>query len=167
MIAVPLTRGFQAVIDECDAERVALKKWSASGPIGQIRPQHYWRENGRVRGIGLGRYIMGNPTDLVVDHIDHDTLNNTRRNLRVCTEAQNLRNRKMYRNNKTGFKGVFLDGGIKRPFLVRIGFQNESIYVGSFATAEEAALVYDSEARRLHGEFASLNFPATPVEQAA
>lgn len=166
MTIVPLSRGYEAVIDECDADRVLAKKWSASGIPGLIRAQHYWRENGARFAIGMGPFIMEPPAGLVVDHIDHNPLNNRRGNLRVCTAKQNLQHRQKYKNNTSGFIGVSITPRHK-AYFVRIRFDGLLIHVGHFADPIEAARAYDAAAVKYFGEFAVLNFPATPLARAA
>jgi hypothetical protein len=70
--------------------------------------------NGRLlknegsKSVKLHRWILECPKGLVVDHINHDTLDNTRENLRILARAQNQQNRKgAMKNNKTsGIRGV-------------------------------------------------------------
>lgn len=64
---------------------------------------------GRTHGkfIHLHRWITDAPTELVVDHINHNTLDNTDPNLRVCSRSENQFNRSgPTRRNKSGERGV-------------------------------------------------------------
>lgn len=100
--------------------------------------------------------------DEIVDHIDGDGLNNRRSNLRVCTVAENNRNQvNARRKSNKKYRGVYLyKAKFKRhPWEARIGFENRVRSLGYYATPLEAALVYDEAAKRLHGAFATLNFP--------
>ena len=73
------------------------------------------------------------------DHKDHDTLNNQRYNLRNCTNAQNMMNRKgVNSNNKTGVLGVSFDG---YAYRVRIYKEKREIYLGYFFSLDEAIKV--------------------------
>lgn len=91
-----------------------------------------------------------------VDHINGDPLDNRRENLRVCTQAENTRNRKRHHNSKTGFKGVYISGS---RFYYLITHNKKQTWKFGFSDAASAARAYDKAARELHGEFARLNFP--------
>ena len=87
----------------------------------------FWENNKRVR---LHRWLMECPSDKIVDHINHDTLDNRKCNLRICTHFGNMQNR---RDNKTGKAGVYYS---KRDnvFVARIGTK----FIGQSKSLEEA-----------------------------
>ena len=90
-----------------------------------------------------------------LDHINGDPLDNRIGNLRLCTHMQNQHNRKISKNNKTGFKGVIL-----RPcgkFEARITVAGKVKYLGRFITATEAAEAYDRVCVNEFGVFARPN----------
>lgn len=93
-----------------------------------------------------------------VDHINGNTLDNRRSNLRICTKAQNCKNRGLSKNktSKVNFKGVTYYKSNKK-YIARITNNENKIYLGSFNTAEEAAKAYNEAAIKYHGEFARLN----------
>lgn len=94
------------------------------------------------------------PSDVVIDHIDGDSLNNGVENLRAVPIYINLRNSKRYRNNKTGFCGVSYskDTGkyMARAYAENGDGKTTRVYLGLYSTAEAAndALV---EYRAKHG----------------
>ena len=114
----------------------------------------------------LHRVIMGAERGQVVDHIDGNPLNNTRANLRICTQQQNSANSKLYKNNKTGYKGVHLQSkpyNPDKPYIAKIEAHGKKHYLGQFSTAEEGGIAYDTAALHHFGEFACLNFPEAPT----
>ncbi len=150
---IPLTQGKFAVIDEADYELVSGHKWFAHKP--HQRPSWYAnaniRRDGRWGIIRMHRVIMDAPAGMEVDHRDGDGLNNTRANLRLATKSQNMANRGAPRANKTGLKGAFPCG---KGWMSRIRHQGKQIYIGFYATPEEAHAAYAAKAREIHGEFA-------------
>jgi hypothetical protein len=148
---VPLSQGYQAVIDEEDAERVLPFNWAVS-----VRPEKEWTPyaSGRVEGrrVLLHRFLMDAPPGIAVDHVDGNGLNNRRVNLRYATQSQNLANRRTDGNKTSPYRGV---RKVKKPWYARIG----RAHIGAYETEEEAARAYDAKARELFGEFARLNFP--------
>lgn len=93
------TTSAYTVIDKEDAERVLARRWSFEKYKGYVR-SHL---NGSQ--IKLHNFIM---QEIGLDHIDQDKLNNRKRNLRVATQSENNHNRPLFRNNKSGIKGVCL-----------------------------------------------------------
>lgn len=97
-----------------------------------------------------------------VDHIDRNMLNNTEKNLRPSGRVGNAINRGLFRNNKTGYRGVMvghprLDNKIVYNAFIR--HSGKQFHLGTFDSAVEAALARDKVAIEVHGEFAVLNFP--------
>src|SRR5690606_19356654 len=91
-----------------------------------------------------------------VDHIDGNSLNNSKANLRVCNHSQNQANARLRTDNTSGYKGVsFLASN--NVWVASIKIRGKQTYIGRFNTPETAALAYNEAAIRLHGEFARLN----------
>jgi hypothetical protein len=105
----------------------------------------------------LGRPLV---TGEVVDHINHDKLDNRRKNLRLATVAMNGGNMKMPSHNTSGFKGVQYkpEACKSRPYLAAIKVDQKNIFIGFFLTAEECAYVYDQVALQMFGDYAHTNF---------
>lgn len=122
----------------------------------------YARDRISGRDVVFARLIMTPRRDQIVDHINGDTLDNRRCNLRVCTAEQNSRNVKA-RAGTSRFKGVCLDVS---GWHAQIRQGCKTTHLGFFKTEEEAARAYDAAARSRHGDFASLNFPV-PGEASA
>jgi len=155
-------RKYQFQIDEEDLPKIQgynLNIFLAGRPSGVKR----WRVQavrylGKkvVESISLSRLIMRlNKEDKrVIDHINHDGLDNRKGNLRICSRQQNNQNSRKGSNNTSGYKGVCK---IKDSYRAEIGFNNKHIYIGKFRLPEEAALAYNKKAIELHGGFAVLN----------
>jgi hypothetical protein len=135
----------ETIIDAEDYEKCKLYKWCIAG--GYV----YNNKAGK-----MSVFILGVKTNSVVvgDHIDGNTLNNRKNNLQVITNQQNIIKRKKNLNNKTGYRGVFIEG---KGWISKIGFNGKKYYLGRFSNIEEAAQAYNEKAKELFGRFAVLN----------
>ncbi|MGU3661083.1 HNH endonuclease [Methylobacterium fujisawaense] len=141
------------VVDEGDASLVAGLSWHRTGTKGG---KVYAQTKVKGKRVLLHRLLLNAPADLEVDHRDGDTRNNRRSNLRIATHAQNMANRRMLRNNTSGFRGVSFRVG--RGWCAEIYANGVRKHLGYFREAVIAARAYDVAASSLHGEFAALNF---------
>jgi hypothetical protein len=92
----------------------------------------------RSKKIRLHRWITNAPDGMVVDHRNHDTLDNTDSNLRVCTQLENQQNRQgPTRSGKSGIRGVTWHK-YRNKWQAAIRINNISIHVGSFADIRDA-----------------------------
>lgn len=155
MATVQLTQGKVALIDDADLELVSQYKWFHARS-GTGYAQNSTRENGRTRSIQMHRLIMSPAAGMFVDHINGDTLDNRRSNLRVCTRTENARNRRG--TNKHGFKGVYKVDGKFQATIYKDG-HNKSL--GYYATVEAAARAYNQAAIEYFGDFARTNLIGT------
>lgn len=156
MKKIRLTQNRFALVDDDDFERVNALRWLAAFAHG-----HWYaarEHNGTT--LSMHRFILGITSRKIwVDHRDNDGLNNQRNNLRACTPRQNCRNRKINKNNSSGFKGVTIDRYKSSVYYVAticVNYRNR--FIGQFKTAREAAKAYDREAIKLHGDFRRTNF---------
>lgn len=155
MKALPLTGGLVAWVDDADYERCARWKWTLD-KNGYVVRKAGGRKN--PRKVMLHRFIVNAPQGYDVDHADHDLLNNTRANLRVCTRSQNSMNRGPKPGSLSRFKGVSLDRR-NNAWVARITVRGRRYELGRHQSEVAAALAYDQAAYHHFGEFAYLNFP--------
>jgi hypothetical protein len=149
---IPLTKGKFAIVDAEDYEWLSRYKWHA---MGGSNPYACRKKNGRT--ILMHRMILKPPPGMVVDHINGNGLDNRKCNLRICTHAQNMRNRPAVGGTST-FKGVRWDTK-SHKWLATICLNYRCICIGYFDDEIEAARAYDRKAAELFGPFAYLNFP--------
>ena len=151
---IPLTRGQNALVDTEDFERISEFNWIAlwDNTTGKFRA------NRTSRHIPMEREVLRASKDEEIDHINLDSLDNRKKNLRKSTRSQNNMNRRKPANNKSGFKGVFWDTGNNRWRSV-IYVNKKRYHLGFYKDLKDAAKAYDKAAKVRHGEFAHLNFP--------
>ena len=157
---IPLTKDKFAIIDDEDAERVLAFKWSyCPAGTGYATRNAYLgggRKNPIRKTIALHRFIMNAPKGLSVDHINGDSLDCQKSNLRVCTHAENTRNKRKHIPSASGYKGAYFDKRCNL-FQALIRLDGKSKSLGYYKTAKEAAKAYNNAAYEAWGQYAHLN----------
>lgn len=148
-----------AQVDDKDYELLSKYDWKLRNKNRNGIIYTYAARIEKGEYILMHREIMGFPKDMLIDHIDHNGLNNTRANLRKATVSQNQRNRRVHINNSCGYKGVYWRKD-RSVWISRIYVDKKKIHLGSYPELIDAAKAYDSGAIKYFGEFAWLNFPA-------
>ena len=108
---IPTSRGVFVTVDDDDYALVANLSWTVLGrPDRPEGVRHYFRSaDGSPASISMHRLIAGARPDQLVDHINGDVFDNRRANLRLCTNAENLRNRKPHKRKD----GIALPKGVR------------------------------------------------------
>lgn len=160
-IVIPVQGGRTAIVDAIDSDLVDCKWW--------INANNYGRIGGAIKKTKLAagkwtnelmhRIVMRRilERDLLkseeVDHINGNTLDNRRDNLRVANRSQNMRNRGKPTSNTTGYKGVYKRSDVGR-WIAAIKVNGKQIHLGYFDTAEDAYDAYLKASVIHHGQFA-------------
>lgn len=155
---IPLTQGQVAFVDPDDYKRIAAHKWCAqwnrkTNSFIAVRADN---SSGKRSTLLMHRSVLDAPHGQFVDHISHDTLDNRRSNLRLCSNSQNSRNQLLRSSNSSWFKGVHWLRQ-NRCWRASITVDRKTIHLGCFASADAAAEAYDVAAVRYFGEFALTN----------
>lgn len=158
---IPLTKGYFAIVDDDDYEKLNCHKWYAKS-ISNSRIVYASRDIGSIHEM-MHRVIMGNPEGVSIDHINGDSLDNRKSNLRMCTHKQNLSNHKISSKNTSGYMGVRWSKHA-RKWSATIKHNYKTIHLGYFFDIIDAAKARDAAALKYHGEFASLNFPDNDID---
>lgn len=149
---IPLHEGIFVIVDEHNYLWLMKWKWSiAEGRNTCYAYRSIQGADGRRRPLSMHRLIMGCPTGLEVDHRNGQGLDNRRSNLRNATPQQQRQNMGLYSRNNTGFAGVQKDRQGK--FRARIRVNKREIWLGRYATIEEAAAVRAQAERHFRGDW--------------
>lgn len=149
-----------AIVDECDFEFLSQWSWHSTQPGGSKDPTYAARwviVNGKQKRVYMHKQLLGAIDGFVIDHINRNSLDNRKANLRHCTNNQNSLNRPPIPRAIVPYRGVqkLNRGG----WQAKIRHSGKKHCLGSYSTPEEAARVYDAAALAHHGVFAVLNFP--------
>jgi hypothetical protein len=120
----------------------------------KLRTDTGWT-TGRLHRILLAPEEPG----IEVDHINGNTLDNRRSNLRLATRPENQRNRGEIRSNTSGHRGVYWDKRLQR-WRVRLKVNGKNIHVGLFDDFAEACAARVAAEKLYHGAFAYSARPA-------
>lgn len=152
MKEIPLTQGKVALVDDEDYEELMKYKWHYDHNIytGMSYAVGYIGNNKKIR---MHRFIMKSPDNTVCDHINRNTLDNRKENLRNVTISQNAMNRKATSRNKLGLKNISFRKENSK-FRVQIEMNGKIVFYNQYETLEEAIQARDEALKKYHGEFA-------------
>jgi len=155
MKEIGLTRGLVSIVDDDIYEELSKHKWHALKiKRGFYAARTTWPERKMVL---MHRQILSiSERGIQIDHIDGNSLNNCRTNLRICNNAENNRNKALTISNTSGFKGVSWNSDVKK-WNSRIKYNYKTYHIGLYNDLKECALSYDIAALLIHGEFAKTN----------
>lgn len=137
----------EVIVDDDDYEIYSKNSWNYGGSYARRK------RNGKL--IYMHRLIVSAPKHLEVDHIDGNMLNNRKENLRIVTSSQNKMN-KIYKVGVSGFRGVVFNKRSNNYMAIIKQFGRRK-YLGSFDTAKEASIHFESIALKFRGEFATVS----------
>jgi len=160
---IPLTRDKVAIVDAADHGMLAKWKWYACEAYpGLFYAQRTTKTNGIRREILMHRLLMNAADGQIVDHVNGDSLDNRRSNLRLCDVPQNTWNTRKRRSDaKSRYFGVTQHSTTRR-WQATIVVRGVYMFLGVWDSEEDAARAWDSAALHFRCEFAALNFPDEP-----
>jgi hypothetical protein len=145
------------IIDDEDYDKVKNYKWGVNKDHDKDIFYVISPVKNQSKDIKLHRLIMDCPPDKIIDHINHNPLDNRKCNLRICTRAENNKNSQKRKDGFTSkYKGVSLrsDSG---KYAAQISHKSKTHHIGLYTSEKDAALAYNEAAIKYHGEFALLN----------
>lgn len=159
MTKIYLTKDQVALVDDSDYAWLTQWRWYAH--YSSYTRSYYAVTNVTIgfkqKAVYMSRLILGlTDPKIQVDHVNENTLDNQRVNLRPATTSQNQANRGKQRNTMSGFKGVCWHKK-EQKWRAQITFRGKKLWLGSFTTREAAYEAYKVKALELFGEFARLD----------
>lgn len=143
----------KAIIDLDDVEKIKDYKWNMHVERNGTY-KYVTTSSKKCPYTKLHRLIMDAKENEIVDHINHNELDNRKSNLRICTNQQNICNCNIPKNNKSGCKGVYWAKD-KQKWTVQVTINNKTKYIGRYSTYEEAVEARIQATKKYYGEYAN------------
>jgi hypothetical protein len=171
---IKLTQGQYAIVEPADYDELNRTRWyavKAGETFYAVRsiyidsPTLEIPNRKKRTTVKMHRQIMRPGAELVVDHINHDGLDNRRENLQNVTQRQNCQNR---RDTKNRGRSKYI--GVQRceyhkKWRVRIYINGKKVHIGYFDSEIEAAKAYDKAVKIYRGKLTALNFTTENTEE--
>lgn len=157
---IALSRGKYAIIDRHDITKISGYSWHAGKCDNIFYARAYIRGSSKtgVKYAYMHRIICNPPNGLEIDHINGNSLDNRKENLRAVTSSQNKMNKRSHNKSKSKYKGVSI---LKNKWRAEIKYDGAIKHIGVFDNEKIAAIAYDRVAKIHFGKFARLNFPSS------
>jgi len=149
MKKIELNKGKFVLVDDSDFGQIDEFHWHA-----ELLMKSHWYAFTSINGksISMHRLLMNPSKGQEIDHINGNGLDNRQENLRICSHLENMRNRKLHKNNKSGVKGVYRSDN---KWRVQIRVNKKAIEIGQFLNLEDARIARNLAARKYFGKFAN------------
>lgn len=151
--------GYTVLIDDEDYDKIMPYTWYINQKSLRVSRLVYFQRTYRDKNkkkctIVLSRVILGLQLydGKICDHINGNTLDNRKENLRICSKKENQRNCRKHKDNKTGFKGIYYQKGAKK-YHSQISVNSKIIYLGLFNSPVDAHAAYCQASAKYHGDF--------------
>jgi hypothetical protein len=154
-------KNYNITIDDEDWDLIKRYNWHLANKKGTIYIMAFDKINDKKVTIQLARVILNAPKGKIVDHINGDTLDNRKHNLRLADKRTNAQNMRSNKNTSSEFKGVCWSKH-KNKWRANI-FYKKQIHLGYFKSEIDAAIAYNEAAKKFFGEYARLNIITNPI----
>ena len=164
MKKIPLTQGYEALVDDEDYEYLSQWKWNIlKNRSGNLYANRLSYENGykNRKRILMHRLLNNTPDGMDTDHINGNSLDNRKCNLRTATREQNQWNRFANKKGSSKYKGVYWHKQSSR-WRASIQVKKRRIHLGNFVTQQAAAVAYVDAAKKYFKEFNKENYYGRP-----
>lgn len=160
---IPLSKGFKTMVDNADFAELSKYKWHVAEGGGKHYAVRSVKTKGKVQTVRMSRLITGAPKGLQVDHINGDSLDNRRSNLRIVTILQNTRNRKKTKNKTSGYLGVTWYKSLNK-WVAYVKINGKNISLGYHCCLRDAVKARNEGVKKHYGEHGSVQKLPTKKE---
>lgn len=150
MKKIQLSKGRHAIVDDDDYQELSKHKWYFDGR--RYAKRDTWVNGKKGKSLFMHRVVAETPPNLFTDHINMNTLDNRKNNLRICTKSQNMHNRGPQSNNTSGYKNIYWAKD-KQKWTVEIKLEGKKYHIGRWSSLNEAIKYRDMAHRGLVGDF--------------
>lgn len=140
------------LFDSDDYELIKIHKWH----VIKIGDCFYAETCIGLKRVRMHRLVMSAVKNQIIDHEDHNGLNNQKSNLRYVTTSQNSMNQRLRKNNASGFRGVYFHK-VAKKYHAQIKVDGKRKSLGLFDKSLDAAIAYNNAAITFYKEYAQLN----------
>lgn len=131
------------LIDDEDINRLnnfgnGSGKWNVK--FNKARGKFYAEKRTSKGLFSMHRFLVNAPKGLYVDHINGNTLDNRKANLRICSNGANIRNSRLSRKNKSGYRGISWDSKTK-SWIAQIRVNYKPIWLGRHKSIKNAVKI--------------------------
>jgi len=140
---IQLQNNIMCKIDEKDMTKIKKYKWYSKGSKNYYYAVAHADNNSNSNSVLMHRLIVSPPEGMFVDHINHDTYNNTRKNLRIVTQRENCLNMRPRKGGTSEYQGVCWASHAKKwraEMIKIINGKRKKFHVGYFHDELEAGI---------------------------
>lgn len=154
---IELTKGYQTTVDDEDYNRLSSIKWKARISGHRIYALRNKYVKGKYITVYMHREILNiKNSKKHIDHIDGNSLNNCKNNLRIVSSKENTYNRQANISSTSKYKGVSWNKNVEK-WIAQIQINKKKIHLGCYIREIDAALAYNNAAIKYYGQYAWLN----------
>lgn len=156
MKIIPLSQGYETIIDDNDYDLVTQYSWHVifknANKIPYAQNRIWNKELKKYENWSLHRWLLRPPKNMDIDHINGNSLDNRRSNLQVVPRSMNIFNKAPYHKSKRSsqYRGVCWDKS-RNKWSAHICRQGKQKTIGRYDNEKDAALAYNKEAIKLYG----------------
>jgi hypothetical protein len=149
MKSIKLTQGYECLVDDEDYDYLSQWQWHVlvGNHVYAMRNSNYM-SNGKRKHILMHRVVNKTPDNMYTDHINGNSLDNRKSNLRSVTHSENMLNRKPNKKSTSKYKGVCWHKQ-HRKWITNLQINKKRIFVGLYKNELDAAKAYVSKVKEL------------------